>query len=122
MVFYNPELLVGHRIVKAEMNLPGDYGRNDNGKLTLDDGTEIAVIPNIGCLCGSGDYYITRLATTENIITAIRIVDDPAGDGTDGTGYAIYVITGNDEINVLQIDGDDGNGYYGTGYWLEINS
>lgn len=125
------DLLVGRRIVGAEM---GDFEVPRNsfwrdkaaGKLTLDDETEIFVIPNEGgCCCGAGDYFLEKLATVDNAITDVRLEAERANPddkwGEYGpTSYRIYVIADNVEINAVQIDGDDGNGYYGTGYELVV--
>lgn len=58
------DLLVGRRIVKAEMGeFKYDhqyYSEPATGRLTLDDGTHVLVKPNIGgCSCGAGDYDLT---------------------------------------------------------------
>ena len=34
--------------------------------------------------------------------------------------YKIFVYAENKKIKLLQCDGDDGNGYYGTGYHIEV--
>ena len=119
-------LLTGHRIVAVEQgnfDRPDqDWGDAATGKLSLDDGTIVLVAPNQGgCACSAGDYGLTSLATCDNIITSVNVV---ALDGHDDWGtdrsYRIYVVADATEINVVQIDGDDGNGYYGTGYDLIV--
>jgi hypothetical protein len=111
------DLLMGRRIVHVDL---------DKRLLQLDNGTEIEVEPNEGgCACSAGDYELTHLATVENIITDVRVVNDPSGDDYNGpsyqhTGYSIFVVADATEINAVQIDGDDGNGYYGTGYRLIV--
>lgn len=113
-------LLVGRRITTADIG---------TGTLTLDNGTVIKVIPNQGgCSCSAGDYELSRLATVDNAITSVRLVNDPANDDYDWSGpsperggYRIYVVTANEEIEVVAVDGDDGNGYYGTGYELLVS-
>ena len=130
-VLYNgdgvAELLVGRRIVSVEhgefeYTHPGygsGYRDKATGRLTLDDGTEILVTPNQGgCSCSAGDYYLTSLAACDNVITSVRTEIE---DGKwDAKTYRIYVLADNVEINAVQIDGDDGNGYYGTGYELIV--
>lgn len=117
------DLLVGRRIVKAER---GEWKQDRwyypaTGKLTLDDGTVIYVRPNIGgCSCGAGDYELEHLATVENAITDVRLVTEQNGSYEESKSYRIYVIADAVEINAVQIDGDDGNGYYGTGYTLFV--
>lgn len=118
------DLLIGRRIVKAER---GEWKQERwyepaTGKLTLDDGTIIYVRPNIGgCSCGAGDYELEHLATTPNAITDVRLAQEGKEEWGEFSGsYHIYVIADNQEINAVQITGDDGNGYYGTGYTLEV--
>lgn len=119
-------LLVGRRIVATEL---GNFERPDrgwskaSGKLTLDDGTEVLVVPNEGgCACSAGDYALTSLAACDNVITSVRLeveTDDEESWEPDQS-YRIYVVADATEINVVQIDGNDGNGYYGTGYELIV--
>jgi hypothetical protein len=118
-------LLEGRRIVTAET---GDFGRSEkhgptvSGRLTLDDGTRILVVPNEGgCACGGGDYMLDHLATVDNIITDVRLYHDPETEDNDYTQrYRIYVVADAVEINVLSVSGNDGSGYYGTGYELHV--
>lgn len=121
------DLLVGRRVVTAE---EGSFPTNDggwhetaSGRLTLDDGRQILVIPNEGgCSCGAGDYSLTSLAKVDNIITAVRLANttEPSEYDEGPTKYEIFVVADAVEINLLTIDGDDGNGYYGTGYKLIV--
>lgn len=124
-------LLVGRRIVAAEQgsfDWPARkwWQSNASGRLVLDDGTSVLVVPNQGgCACSAGDYDLTHLATVDNIITSVRLAEEyehePNSWGyTGGTSYRIYVVADAVEINAVQIDGDDGNGYYGTGYELIV--
>lgn len=127
-------LFLGRRIVAAETGsfpMPPKYYGTASGRLTLDDGTQVLVSPNEGgCSCGAGDYELAHLATVDNIITAVRLEDDSTGDGVSRydevtkeyeTGhYSIFVVADAQEINVARIEGDDGNGYYGTGYRLVV--
>jgi hypothetical protein len=120
-------LLTGRRIVAAE---EGHFERPDRGwgdaatgKLTLDDGTVVLVVPNQGdCSCSDGDYALTSLAVCENIITSVNVVaQDENGESWESDrSYRIYVVADAVEINVVQIDGSDGNGYYGTGFELIV--
>ena len=36
------------------------------------------------------------------------------------TSYKIFVFCEDTRINLLQVDGSDGNGYYGTGYTITV--
>lgn len=121
-------LLTGRRIVAVEQ---GRFERPDGqswgdaitGRLTLDDGTVVMVAPNEGgCACSAGDYYLKHLATVDNIITSVRVTVEPENDQDYEVdqSYRIYVVADAVEINAVQIDGNDGNGYYGTGYELIV--
>jgi hypothetical protein len=121
------DLLVGRRIVAAEQgSFKLGLNRWDDeaeGKLTLDDGTVVYVVPHIGgCSCGAGDYSLTSLAKVDNVITSVRLAaeEGPREWDEGPTSYRIYVVADAVEINAVQIDGDDGNGYYGTGYELIV--
>lgn len=120
-------LLTGRRIVAVEegyFDRPDrEWGDTPTGKLTLDDGTEVLVAPNQGgCSCSAGDYHLKSLAACDNVITDVKLAAEPIGEEDWGTkqSYRIYVVADATEINVVQIDGDDGNGYYGTGYELIV--
>lgn len=126
-------LLVGRRIVAAEegafpVKPEYGYGPTASGRLTLDNGTQVLVVPNEGgCACSSGDYYLKHLAKVDNIITDVRLAVEDVPVIENGvtytwteTSYRIYVVADAVEINAVQIDGDDGSGYYGTGYALYV--
>jgi hypothetical protein len=120
-------LLVGRRIIAAEHgHFDQDWGDAPTGKLTLDNGTVILVTPNQGgCSCSAGDYDLTSLATCDNVITSVRVVvEEPDVEdwSEPDRSYRIYVVADAVEINAVQIDGNDGNGYYGTGYELIVTA
>jgi hypothetical protein len=113
------DLLVGRRIVWTQLgqfDYPGrsSWGDKADGKIILDDGTELFVVPNEGCGgCSNGRYYSTALALCDNVITSVKLA---ASDET----YRIFVYADNVEINAVQIDGSDGSGCYGSGYELVV--
>ena len=121
-------LLIGRRIVQAErgsFDYPGRASRYSDlasGRLTLDDGTQVYVLPNQGgCSCGAGDYELSALATVDNAITSVRMESPEADSYGDYSGhYRIYVFAEAIETLAVDIEGDDGNGYYGTGYALHV--
>lgn len=108
-------LLVGRTITAVE----GD-------RLILDDGRQLTVVPNTGCGgCDSGWYDLDELTACDNLITGIEVsvTDGADGDGPDTaarTTFRLFVIADNRQINVATVSGTDGNGYYGTGFWLEV--
>jgi len=108
--------LIGHKIVSVSTS------RGAVGTIVLDDGTVLELEGNEGgCCCSSGDYTLTTLNHVDNIITNVEFVDSPSGDGEDGDGtYKIFVFADNTMINLATFEGDDGNGYYGSGYDIRI--
>jgi hypothetical protein len=103
------ELFIGRKVVEAR-----------DSHLLLDDGTALKVVPNDGgCSCGAGDYRISEMNTCDNIITGASLQESSA-DGEDGHVYRLFVYAANDRINVLSVEGDDGNGYYGTGFTITV--
>lgn len=133
------ELLMGRRVVAVEMfdsllDLRDALDAEDyvwgyaGGKMTLDDGRVVYVAPNQGgCACSAGDYFLKSLERVDNIITRVdfETVEVPDPDYPDtswasNTAYRIFVFADNERINLLSVEGDDGNGYYGTGYELVV--
>jgi hypothetical protein len=105
-------LFVGRKVVKAE-----------GSDLTLDDGTVLQVIPNDGgCSCGAGDYYLDNLNKFDNVITDVEIkaVPDSDSEWESGYTYQLFVYSGGISTSVADIKGDDGNGYYGTGFEIYV--
>lgn len=105
-------LLLGHTVTKV-----------DSDRLQLDDGTILILTGHDGgCGCNSGCYDLTELNGVDNIITKVELVADPAGDGYDadpGT-YRIFVYADNVQVNLATFEGTDGNGWYGTGFSIEV--
>ena len=107
------ELFVGRRVEKVA-----------DDHLRLDDGTLLRVVPNEGgCACSAGDYELTALNGVDNVITSVELVDEKLNpDDKYGEAYAyrVFVFADNERINLLSVEGDDGNGYYGTGYSILV--
>ena len=105
------ELLVGHKVTKVT-----------DDKLILDDGTKLTLMGNMGCAgCVSGQYELSELNGVDNIITAVEFEDDPGDSDWDLDGsYRIFVYANNEKINLATFNGTDGNGYYGTGYRIDV--
>lgn len=126
---YNPtperlrELLFGRKIVFAEKF--SSYSADNNyaeGRLTLDDGTVLLVAGNEGCGgCTSGHYWLSVLNTVDNAITNVIVEETFDGRYEEDGTYQIFVIAeDHNQHLVAQFDGSDGNGYYGTGYWISV--
>lgn len=107
------QLLLGKRVVKV-----------DDDTLALDDGTTLSLGGNEGCGgCSNGWYWLSELNECPvNAIMAVEFEDDPGYDGSDeNTGYyRIFVLAEDRRIKLAEFEGSDGNGYYGTGYWIEV--
>lgn len=138
--------LVGRKVVQAEIagvneapgiGIPGTeytfrywsggpietrYNEYADGRLVLDDGTVAYIKANEGCGgCSSGWYDLKHLAEIDNVITKVSLDTQRSGDMYFGeTSYRIFVFTSLGEYNLMQVDGDDGNGYYGTGFEITV--
>lgn len=117
-------LLIGRRVEKV-----------DGEHLLLDDGTVIKAIGHDGgCACSAGCYDLSVLNGVDNAITSVDFDYRPAGDGEypsmpghpddpddEWLGYyRVFVYAENQQINLMQFDGSDGNGYYGTGFEILV--
>lgn len=119
-------LLMGKTVVKV-----------DDEHLLLNDGTVIKAIGHDGgCGCNAGCYDLSVLNGVDNIITRVEYDYRPAGDyekpelsghpddpdeEDEWTGYyRVFVYADNQKINLMQFDGTDGNGYYGTGFEILV--
>ena len=104
------ELLLGHKIVADE----------NNDTLILDNGVVLQINPNIGCGgCESGNYYLEYIASVNNAITNVEFVEE-FEDDCYYEHYKIFVIADGMTTELLDVYGTDGNGYYGTGYTIDV--
>lgn len=88
--------------------------------LVLDNGIELEIQPNEGCGgCNAGWYDIEMLNTCDNAITNVEFDEDWINNG-NLYSYSIFVLAADNRIKVLQVDGHDDNGYYGTGYKILV--
>lgn len=121
-------IFVGRSIVEAEFPVGRPtteggkwYATEPTGRLTLDDGTQVYVAGNEGgCSCSAGCYYLTHVAKVDNIITSVKVENDGQDDWGDSGTYRIFVVTEASELSVAEFDGDDGGGYYGSGFHLYV--
>lgn len=105
------ELLLGHKIVADEFT----------GSLVLDNGILLYINPNIGCSgCGSGDYYLQHITSVNNAITNVEFIEEYDDDDFNYKHYKIFVIADGMTTELLDVYGTDGNGYYGTGYTIDV--
>lgn len=133
--------LVGRKVVEVSMesvgipstqytrtywdgDVPHIYYREyADGYIVLDDGSKAYIRGNEGCGgCSSGHYSLTHLATVDNVIMSVRLDSENTYSryNDDKTSYRIFVYAGAEEINLMQVDGSDGNGYYGSGFEITV--
>lgn len=129
-------LLVGRKVERVDVSqeAPEQYSSGPTGYLHLSDGTVLKVWGNDGgCACTAGCYPLTRLDAVDNVITNVEIEAQPDSDDGDpcrvcgekwcyehAGWYRVYVFTGHDRTALASFEGTDGNGYYGTGWWLSV--
>lgn len=103
------ELLLGHKVTV-----------DDYDNLVLDNGVVLQINPNIGCGgCESGNYYLEHIASVNNAITNVEFVEE-YDDDCYHEHYRIFVIADGMTTELLDVYGTDGNGYYGTGYTIDV--
>jgi predicted NAD/FAD-binding protein len=107
----NSDILIGRKITEVSL---------ENQTLTLDNGTILYVSGNDGCACAYGNYDITHLATTENMIMSVRSDVQELEYGDTGDVRLFVMMDGiPTEKEVILAEGCD-NGYYGYGFVLYI--
>lgn len=103
------ELLLGHKVTV-----------DDYDNLVLDNGVVLQINPNIGCGgCESGNYYLEHIASVNNVITNVEFVEE-FEDDCYYEHYKIFIIADGMTTELLDVYGTDGNGYYGTGYTIDV--
>ena len=103
------ELLLVHKVTA-----------DDYDKLILDNGVVLQINPNIGCgACESGNYYLDHISSVNNAITNVEFVEE-FDDDCYYEHYKIFVIADGMTTELLDVYGTDGNGYYGTGYTIDV--
>lgn len=121
------EALIGRSVVSVRIDPEKsiDYNEGPVGEVTLDNGDVLLLVGNTGgCSCGAGDYDLTHLNDKPvNGITNVEVVVDGETDeyGEGEQTYRLFVLAfdgGRSELATFE--GDDGNGYYGTGFYMEI--
>lgn len=110
------DLLMGRKVVAVT-----------HDSLSLDNGMVLRVLPNHGgCSCFAGDYDISALNKVDNVITKVEFDypkphshEDTWDDDWTTKQYRIFVFAEHKQL-LFEVDGEDGNGYYGTGFQLEV--
>lgn len=118
-------LLAGRYVVDAETFDATTYLDEQKGKLTLDDGTVLILAGNDGCGgCDSGWYYLTRLfqrgTPNARIMSAEVETQQIAYNEHGDTRYTLFVIVDDERLPLAEFEGDDGNGFYNTGFSITV--
>ena len=115
------EMLLGRTVTKVSDDM-----------LELDDGTRLTIAPNEGCGgCSSGWYELEELNDCpNNMVMAVEFecdagpeytIDPVTGYASAGvTSYKMFVLAADRRIKLLEVNGTDGNGWYNTGYWVDV--
>lgn len=97
----------------------------DGDTLTLDNGLMLEFEGNEGCTCGSGTYDLTKLfqrgTPTARIMSAdvtTRLTDED--DEYSDVIYTLFVIVDDERLPLAEFEGNDGNGYYGSGFQITV--
>ena len=107
-------VLAGRYVTKVD----GDTHTLDNGHMPEFEGNE-------GCTCGSGTYDLTKLfqrgtptarIMSADVTTRLTDVDDEYSDVI----YTLFVIVDDERLPLAEFEGNDGNGYYGSGFQITV--
>ena len=121
-------LLMGRKVVRVEeAEAPNEWGDNrPAGLLHLDNGKTLILHANDGCGgCSAGWYEVKSLNECDNVITKVEVEhrqtnpDDEYGDSE--VTYTLFVWAEDKRLPLAVVEGDDGNGYYGTGFSIRVS-
>lgn len=102
------EALVGKSITALEGN-----------RLTLDDGTVLHIEDTSDC-CAWYDAEVRAIDLSDNIVTGVRL-DEREGEPDWGREhYTLTVLSSSSELLAVDVEGDEGNGYYVHSAFLRI--
>lgn len=107
------ELIVGQTVVTIEKY---DY---ESYKFTLGNGTEFTVTNYSECCAGGDILDITRIIDTNNIITALNVVERE--NRYDNKKFSIFLLSEMEEVVEIDAQVTEGTGYYSFGWNLTIN-
>lgn len=123
-------LLIGRYVTNIEtgtFEMEGwlDDCEKHQALITLDDGTQLlAVGRSGGCVCGQGDFEFTKAfyqgsSTARIMNVAVEMEGEECyGGSISATGFKVFVIVDDEKLPLLEFDGQEGDGYYGRGFWL----
>ena len=119
------KILRGRYVTDIALTDMDDEGYALTATLTLDNGTTLTVEANEGCGgCANGWYWLEETYKRGN--SRARIMSAHVGyDEDDEAALSVYTIfvmvDGNpSQLPLTTVRGDDGNGYYGTGFTLTV--
>jgi hypothetical protein len=118
--------VVAVKMVKDAGRIDSSWGPDIQGEVTLDNGRVLQLAGNgPECACSAGEYDLTQLNDMPiNGITDVQVVEETrdanAGNDYLGQVYRLFVLAQDDRIELATFEGDDGNGYYGTGFWFRV--
>lgn len=105
------EMFVDRKIVKA------DQKDSFTIHLTLDNGQVVQVQGNLGeVVPGEGWYQIASIAEA---LPGGRIMGVSSESDEWEEHFTLFVMTEGDKMPLVEFEGSD-NGYYGTGFWLQV--
>lgn len=118
-------LLKGRYVTDITLTDMDNEGYALTATLTLDNNTTLTVEANEGCGgCENGRYWLEETYKRGN--SRARIMSAHVGyDEDDEAALSVYTIfvmvDGNpSQLPLATVRGDDGNGYYGTGFTLTV--
>lgn len=119
------DALVGRSVVSVTKGPGFDHNNGPAAVLVLDDGTILQMVGNgPHCACSAGEYDLTELNEMPlNGITNVELVHEYTPDKWEGGRqvFRIFVIAFDGGRSPLAVfEGDDGNGYYGSGFWVQV--
>lgn len=122
--------LAGRSVVAVKMiettdETIGKWGPQLEGEVHLDNGQILKLAGNgPDCACSAGEYTLSQLndMPINGIMDVEVAVDDSRIDeyGEGPQTYRLFVLAQDERIELATFDGDDGNGYYGTGFWFSV--
>lgn len=101
------DALVGKSVISADKT---------TGLMLLSDGTRLRFDTSNQDCCSY--INLTKLRTTDSVITAARVEDDDRGVGPYRAW--VHVVTEAGELNIAEAEGDASNGYYLHGFALDV--
>ena len=117
------ELLIGRKVVTVQKYEGNPYNYDTKSLIKLDNGVLLEIDGNNGAGgCSSGWYDVVELNTVDNAIMSVEFekgeTDSEWGGINDA--FRIFVYSEHEKIKLAEIVGSEGNGYYGSGYYVTV--